>query len=104
MADINSSSRVSLGRLILIPSMIALAVTILRLVGELQHWSGKWFDTNGGGIEPAGVSWIIGITWLAFPFGVYFAMKLTAAGRGPSSAGKAITLAVLGAAIFAVGM
>jgi hypothetical protein len=42
------------------------------------------------------VTWIIGITWLALPFGTYFALKLAAAGQGPANAGKAVSYAVAG--------
>ena len=104
MANWNSNSNVSISRLIIVPSVIALALTVLRLVGELQHWSPTWFSPEPGGIEPTGVSWIIGITWLGFPFGVYFAMKLARSGQGPKSAARAVALAVLCSAIFVVGM
>jgi hypothetical protein len=36
-------------QLILVPSIITLAITILRLVGELQHWPAPWFSTTAGG-------------------------------------------------------
>ena len=104
MAEASPVRRMSTARLILIPSVIALAITILRLVGELQHWSPAWFNTEGGGITPTGVSWVIGITWLPLLFGVYFALKLRAAGQAPANPTKAVILAVLGVAIFAAGM
>ncbi len=87
-------------RLTIIPAIITLAVTILRLVGELQHWSARWFSTETGGIRPHDTSWIIGITWLAALFGVYFAWRLIQCGRAPKSLGKAIIFAVLGILIF----
>jgi hypothetical protein len=71
-------------------------VTLVRLCGELQHWSPGWFNAKSGGVLPSGVSWIIGIVWLPLPFGVYFALKLARAGRGPASAGRAVGMAVLG--------
>ena len=91
MAAGNSSSRVSIGGLVLVPALITLGVTILRLVGERQHWSKALFNTAAGG--PLA---IIGIVWLAPIFGIYFALKLAGVGEGPSSAGKAIGLALLG--------
>jgi hypothetical protein len=33
-----------IGKLILVPSVITLAVTLLRLVGELQGWSPTLFN------------------------------------------------------------
>ena len=87
----NSASKVSIGQLIFIPAVITLAVTLLRLVGELQHWPTVLFNRAAGG----GGS-IIGITWLAFVFGVYFALKLSAAGEAPASAGRTIGYALIG--------
>ena len=104
MAERNPAAHVSTARLILIPSLIALAITILRLVGELQHWSPTWFDPDAGGITPTGVSWVIGITWLPLAFGVYFAHRLVAASVAPENPLKAVGLALLAVAIFAAGM
>jgi hypothetical protein len=89
-------------KLILVPTLISIAITLLRLRGELQHWSEKWFNTDTGGITPSGVSWIVGITWLAFPFGIYFAWKLASADEAPTRLSKSIGLAILGL-IVAVG-
>jgi len=91
MATASSSSSLSISRLIMVPAVITLGVTILRLVGELRHWSPLLFNTSAGG----GAA-IIGIAWLPFIFGPYFALKFAGAGEGPSSAGKAIGFAVLG--------
>jgi hypothetical protein len=78
--------------LILIPAVITLAVTLLRLVGELQHWSPALFNpAAGGGGSLVGISWLIPI------FGIYFAWALNARGEGPSSAWKAAGLALLAA-------
>ena len=94
----NTNSTVSIPQLIFIPSVITLAITILRLVGELQHWPTSLFNPAAGG----GGS-IIGITWLVPIFGIYFAIKLSAAGQGPASVGKAIGYAVLGIALTFAG-
>jgi hypothetical protein len=87
-------------RLIFVPAAITLAVTILRLTGELQHWSSRWFSPETGGIIPSGVSWIFGITWLAAIFGAYFAVKLFHTGQGPRSLGKAVIFSAIGILIF----
>jgi hypothetical protein len=76
-------------RLIIVPALITLAVTLLRLAGELQRWSPKLFSREAGG---AGA--IIGIVWLVPIFAIYFALKLNRAGRGPSSRGRAIRFAL----------
>jgi hypothetical protein len=94
MADSPAGSRCLVFRLILVPSIITLAVTLLRLLGELQHWSKVLFNPEAGG------PWsIIGIAWLAPIFGIYFAARLLAGGQGPTSAWRA-----LGWAIFAVAV
>jgi len=91
MAEQNATGRLSITGLTLVPAMITLAVTILRLVGELQHWSKAFFNPEAGG------PWsIVGITWLAPIFGLYFAVTLVRAGESPTSAWRAIGVAVLG--------
>jgi hypothetical protein len=79
-----------LGSLILVPGIITLAVTLLRLVGELMHWSPAFFSRDAGGKGA-----IVGIVWLVFVFGVYFALKLIRLGHGPSSVGRAIGMPLL---------
>jgi len=91
MADRSSAGGVSVMRLILVPSVISLAITLIRLTGELQHWPTALFNP-----EPGGAGSIIGITWLAPIFGIYFAMKLAGAGEGPADGGRAVRLAIFG--------
>jgi hypothetical protein len=76
--------------LILVPALITLAVTLLRMVGELQHWSERLFNRQAGG---AGA--IVGIAWLVFIFGAYFAVKLVHSGV-EGSPWATMGLAVLG--------
>ncbi|PYT02380.1 MAG: hypothetical protein DMF60_21495 [Acidobacteria bacterium] len=97
MAD-TSQSHISIAKLIFIPSLITLAITVLRVVGELQHWPRALFNPDAGG----GGS-IIGITWLALVFGVYFALRLARAGETPPGAGRVIGYALLGLVITAGG-
>jgi hypothetical protein len=85
------TSRPSTRELVLVPAIITLAVTALRLVGELQQWSPKLFSRAGGG---GGA--IVGISWLPLVFGVYFALRLARTGAGPASKGKAVGLAFAG--------
>jgi hypothetical protein len=89
-------------KLIALPTIITLAVTLLRLAGELRHWSPRWFSSETGGIAPSGVTWIFGITWLAAIFGVYFALKLIRNGHKPQSLNKVCFFAGLGVLIFLV--
>ncbi len=94
-----TDSRVSIGSLILVPAIITLAITILRLIGELQGWSPLFFNKSAGGGQA-----IVGISWLPFIFGPYFARKLAAAGEGPSSWGKAIGASVAALVVFVLGI
>jgi len=104
MTENVSGGRPDTLRLIILPALISLGVTVLRLTGELKGWSQEWFSTETGGVVPGGVSWIIGITWLALPFGVYFALKLAAAGQGPRRTGKAVGYSLLGLLIALGGL
>jgi NO-binding membrane sensor protein with MHYT domain len=79
----------SIRRLIVVPAVITLLVTLLRLVGELQHWSPIFFSREAGG---AGA--IVGIAWLVPIFGIYFAIRLSQAGHGPTSRGRAVGFAL----------
>jgi hypothetical protein len=85
---------VSTKNLILVPAVITLAVTLLRLTGELLHWSPVFFNPAAGG---GGA--IVGIAWLVPVFGVYFGLKLAKAGLAPAALGPAIGYAVLGFAL-----
>jgi hypothetical protein len=58
-------------RLVLVPGIITAAVTLLRLVGELNQWSRALFNPDAGG----GMA-VVGIAWLVPIFGIYFARKL----------------------------
>jgi len=86
-----SESSVDIPRLILIPAIITLAITLLRLGGELAHWSTLFFGSaKGGGLA------IVGISWLPFIFGPYFAVKLARSGHGPTGLLKSIVFPLLG--------
>ncbi|HLW80295.1 MAG TPA: hypothetical protein VKU44_11935 [Terriglobia bacterium] len=97
MADPAERRIPSVTRCILIPSLITLAVTLLRLVGELEQWQRAWFNPDQGGYLS-----IVGIVWLAPLFGGYFALRLAAAGER-TTAGRSIVLAAAGCVVFAVG-
>jgi hypothetical protein len=88
------TSAVSIKKLILVPAVITLAVTLLRLTGELMHWSKALFNPAAGG---GGA--IVGIAWLVPVFGIYFGLKLASAGLGPAAVGSAIGYAFLGFAV-----
>jgi len=97
MTEARSANRLCILRLVLVPGLITLAVTVLRLVGELQRWSETWFNRSMG--------WsVVGITWLAPVFGVYFALKLAKTGAGPKSFPRTIGYSLLGVLIFLCGL
>ncbi len=67
-------------RLVLGPAVISLAVTLVRLVGEIRGWSPEyWSRLPGGGLS------LLGIVWLIPVFGFYFGWRLETLGeRAPS--------------------
>jgi hypothetical protein len=78
------------------PALVALAVTLLRLAGELRGWSEAWFSRATSGLLPAGAaSWLVGITWLALPFGAWFAWRLLRSGTATPRAGRAVLVAAV---------
>ena len=86
MAD--ATSRISIPRFVLLPTLFTLGVTLLRLEGELRGWPSPWFDKDSG---------IVGITWLLPPiFGFYFACKLWREGERIDRVDRAFLLGLLG--------
>jgi hypothetical protein len=96
--EVALANDVPIKKLILVPSVITLAVTLLRLAGELMHWSPVLFNPKAGG---GGA--IVGIAWLVPVFGIYFGLKLASAGQGPSAVGPAIGYSFLGLALMPAG-
>jgi hypothetical protein len=92
MGNTDRDRSLSIRQLILVPALISLGVTLLRLVGELQHWPAAWFTTDMGAS-------FVAIVWLAPVFGIYFALRLAANGEGPRSTWRAILFALLGLAV-----
>lgn len=91
MANTSSSTKSTINRLIMYPALITLGVTLLRLIGELMH--GPAFLL---GRVPGGGFALVGISWLPFIFGPYFAVRLFDRNLKPSSFGKTIGFALLG--------
>jgi hypothetical protein len=86
------------------PLVISIAITVLRLAGELLGWSGDWFSKATGGIVPSGWTWLVGITWLPVLFGPWFARGLRRGGEEPPSGLKVLGLALAGVAFALVGL
>ena len=84
-------------KLILVPALITLGVTLLRLTGELLHWSKTFFNP-----APGGGGAIVGIAWLVPVFGFYFGWKVARAGLAGAT-GRAAGFALLGLLIMPAG-
>ncbi len=88
---------------LLVPACITLAVTLLRLGGELLAWPQLLFGTAAGG----GLS-IVGIGWLVPVFGVVFARRIAVASAPRPSGwlrvGIGIAVTVAGASVAALAM
>ena len=89
--------RPSIRTLVVVPALITLAVTLLRLTGELQGWSPRLFSRAAGG---GGA--LVGISWLVPVFGAWFGWKLASSGERPASAWRALGLTVLALAVLPV--
>jgi hypothetical protein len=84
-------------QLVVVPAVITLFVTLLRLTGELLHWSPALFNPAAGG---GGA--LVGISWLVPIFGGYFAYRLVRSGERPATIGRALLLVLLALAILPV--
>lgn len=87
----SEQARPGILRLVLVAGAITLAITGVRLWGELEGWDERWFARSAGG----GAA-IVGISWLVILFGFLFGRRLAQNGRRPASAGKALLLPLLG--------
>lgn len=94
----SSENRTPVLRLILVPAIITLAVTLLRLAGELAGGSSALFNRAAGG---GGA--LVGIVWLVPVFGFWFGRRLVQSGQGPLSAGRVAGFALL-AAVAGIGI
>ncbi|MBM4059712.1 MAG: hypothetical protein FJ265_01245 [Planctomycetes bacterium] len=86
--------------LVLVPSLLTLLVTVLRLVGQLAGWSPRFF-----GLPEAGGSMaIVGIGWLIFVFGLWFGFRVQRSGAGVRSRGRALAISALAVAVMFGGL
>ncbi len=98
MSDAGTATGTSASRIILYPALITLAVTLIRVVGELQQGSKKLFNA-----EPGGAWAIVGIVWLVPIFGAYFGFRLARAGDRPARVGRGLAIGLLGAVVLVAG-
>ncbi|MCK5943622.1 MAG: hypothetical protein KAI24_16685, partial [Planctomycetes bacterium] len=87
--------------LVLIPAVLTLIVTVVRLVGELQGWSPLWFANDAPGAKDSNPG-LVGIGWLIPVFGFWFGLRLRRVKGLPPHAGKA-ALAFVIAAVVLIG-
>ncbi len=78
---------VDVRRLVMVPALVTLGVTLLRLFGELLDWAPALFSRQAGG---GGA--LVGIAWLVPVFGVVFAFQLARAGAAAPRVGPAFGL------------
>lgn len=86
-----NAGSIRIARLVAAPLVITLLITLLRLEGELHQWSSVLFNRNAGGMGA-----IVGIAWLPFIFGPYFAAKLAAASERPATNGRVLLFGAVG--------
>lgn len=79
------------GRTILIAGLLTLLISLVRLVGELQHWSPKFFPAVAGG-----QGGFVGIVWLIPIVGFLVGRKLKQLGKGPGSSVFVLVAVLLG--------
>jgi hypothetical protein len=88
--------------LVLVPALLSLLVSVLRLVGELQGWNPTLFGNVAPGQE--GPQGLIGISWLIPVFGLWFGFKLRSATGQPAHAGKSALRFAIGAIVLVGGV
>jgi hypothetical protein len=90
-----------MSRAVVIAGIITLALTALRLYGELEGWDPQHFNREAGGKGA-----LVGISWLMPIFGLWFGARLARNGLAPAHKGRAIALPLIGfllmAGIFAL--
>ena len=87
----------STARLIAVPAFLSIAVTALRLVGELLHWPKPLVNSDVCGKA------ILGVVWLVPVFGTYFAVKFFHAGGAPQRFSLSVVLAISALALKLAG-
>ena len=98
-SGIGEAQKPQLGRLIRGAAVLTLLVTLLRLFGELQGWSERFFSRAPGG------PWsLVGIVWLVPVFGLFFGWKLAQLEYRPPSALRAVGICLLALAVVVVAI
>src|SRR5258708_14416434 len=89
MSDANRAGELPLRQLILVPALITLGITLLRLTGELLEWSPAFFNRTRGGFLS-----IVGVVCLVPGFRGSFAAPLAPAVHSPAGFGRTLRVAL----------
>jgi len=81
---------VSMTQPILVAALISLAITLLRLYGEVHDWSPAIFSK-----EPGGGGSLLGVDWLIPILGIWFGIRLKRGGQGPENPKRALLVALV---------
>lgn len=82
--------------LVLVPAIVTLLVSIVRLVGELQGWSPLLFGSEAGGANQDKVPGLLGISFLVPIFGIWFGYRLRKTSGQPANLRRATITSALG--------
>lgn len=88
--------------MVMVAGLVALLVTIVRLVGETQQWSGLLFSSAGPG-DPNRPQGLFGIGWLMPIFGFWFGWRLRRSTGEPGNAGRSALFYLLGGVVIGLG-
>lgn len=86
-------------RLIALPALLTLGVTLARLAGELAGGSALFFSREAGGAAA-----LVGITWLVPLFGLWFGWRLSGGGQPAAHLGRAFLWPLGGVLVFVAAM
>lgn len=89
-------------KMVLVPAIITLIVSIVRLVGELNGWNPDVFSTGAPGAEDTKPGWL-GISYLVPIFGLWFGLRLRKTTGQPSNIGRSALTLVIAAAVLVGG-
>jgi len=90
--------------LALLPALVSLGVTTLRLIGELQGWDATWFsneqpDPSNPDAKPG----LMGIAWLVPFVGLYFGARIARREQPSPHLGRTLLLLLLSAGLLFAG-
>ena len=78
-------------KLVKVPAIITLVVSLVRLIGELLALSPALFSR-----QPGGGAALVGITWLVLVFGFYFGWRLARTDGAPAVPGRSMLTIFVG--------